>query len=163
VATVVACLLTAACIQDDASDYCDNHYRFHDDHLETTAFLTINMADTGVIESEAAIPASIFGDNIVDRLSFLRQAKNVYTLDTERECQTQDAVVRNQGDRIIAHYESRCGSDNKLGQLEINIFDAMPELEEIEVIVTTSATSKRFAINRQCDSAIFRLDRPSGN
>jgi hypothetical protein len=37
------------------------------------------------------------------------------------------------------------------------LFDIISELEEVEAHFTTPVTQKRFAISRQCDSAIFRL------
>jgi hypothetical protein len=63
-----------------------------------------------------------------------------------------------QSGTISASFESRCGAGNKIGQVDVLIFDSSPELEEVEVLVTTPATSKHFAISRQCDAAIFRLD-----
>ena len=47
----------------------------------------------------------------------------------------------------------------KLKQVDVTLLDVVAELGEIEVIITTEATSKRFAISRQCPSAIFRLDK----
>jgi hypothetical protein len=55
-------------------------------------------------------------------------------------------------------FESQCGEDNRLRQLDIALFDLLPNLDEVEVSMTTPATQKRFAINRQCDAPIFRLD-----
>jgi len=46
----------------------------------------------------------------------------------------------------------------RLRQIDVSILDQIPELEEIEVSMSTTATRKRFAINRQCESPIFRLD-----
>ena len=42
---------------------------------------------------------------------------------------------------------------------DVTIFESAAEIEEIEVTINTSATSKRFAISRQCKAAIFRLDK----
>lgn len=48
--------------------------------------------------------------------------------------------------------------DGRLRQIEVFAFDQMPELDEIEVTMTTPVTRKRFAINRQCPNPVFRLD-----
>jgi hypothetical protein len=39
----------------------------------------------------------------------------------------------------------------------VHLFDSLPLLEEIEVFITTPVAEKHFAINRQCENAIFRL------
>ena len=48
--------------------------------------------------------------------------------------------------------------DGQLRQIDVSIFDLLPDLEEIEVDMTTPVTRKRFAISRQCERPIFRLD-----
>lgn len=48
--------------------------------------------------------------------------------------------------------------EDRLRQIDVSILDEFPELEEIEVTMTTTATQKRFAISRQCEMPIFRLD-----
>ncbi len=56
------------------------------------------------------------------------------------------------------NFEASCGLDNKIGQINVVLFDQLEALEEVVVSVTTPATSKRFGISRQCDGPIFRLD-----
>lgn len=48
--------------------------------------------------------------------------------------------------------------DGGLRQLDIGVFDLLPELQEIEVTVVTPVTQKHFAISRQCERPIFGLE-----
>lgn len=48
--------------------------------------------------------------------------------------------------------------DGRTRQIDVYAFDQLPELQEIEVTMTTPATSKRFAISRECPNPVFRLD-----
>lgn len=48
--------------------------------------------------------------------------------------------------------------EDRLRQIDVSILDQIPGLDEIEVTMSTPATQKRFAISRQCESPIFRLD-----
>jgi len=115
------------------------------------------MTVDGLLSSELSLPVESSPD--INRLSEqLRHPNNIYTLQTDRECEAPSSTVQLADDLITAVYESRCGLDNKIGQLDILLFDTLPGLEEVEVTVTTPATKKHFAINRRCESAIFRLD-----
>jgi hypothetical protein len=53
--------------------------------------------------------------------------------------------------------------DDRLRQIDVSIFDQFPDLDEVEVSMSTHVTQKRFAISRQCDRPIFRLDRQQSN
>lgn len=48
--------------------------------------------------------------------------------------------------------------EGRLRQIDVSILDQFPNLEEIEVTMSTTATQKRFAISRRCANPIFRLD-----
>ena len=48
--------------------------------------------------------------------------------------------------------------DDRLRQIDVSIFEQFPDLDEIEVSMSTPVTQKRFAISRQCERPIFRLD-----
>jgi len=53
--------------------------------------------------------------------------------------------------------------DDRLRQIDVSVFDQFPGLDEIEVSMSTHVTQKRFAISRQCERPIFRLDRQQRN
>lgn len=153
----------SACTKDSGTDFCKNHYRFHDSHRDTVAMLAIKLTDDGLLLSELTLPYSIYADDASDiaiatLIQTLQQPHNVYNLQTAHDCQATSAQLSLGADAVIARYESRCGSDNKLGQIDVALFDTVPELDEIDVLVTTPATGKRFVINRQCQKAIFRVD-----
>lgn len=56
------------------------------------------------------------------------------------------------------NFSANCGQGNKLSQIDVALFDHLPDLEKAVVVVTTAATTKRFGINRQCDKPISRLN-----
>ncbi len=58
------------------------------------------------------------------------------------------------GDFIALQFED----DDRLRQIDVSLFDQYPGLDEIEVSMSTHVTQKRFAISRQCERPIFRLD-----
>ena len=167
---MLGCLLLAlmslgACSKGERSDYCKNHYLFHADHQDTLGRLEMTINADGLMQSSLSIPAAIFsgGKNPtgerMDRLALMLQQEQVlYDLQTERDCESTVVSIDQGPEGLDARYQSHCGSDNRLRQVDVALLDVVAELEEIEVTITTAATSKRFAISRQCPSAIFRLD-----
>ncbi len=149
------CFALAACSPEQAPEFCRNHALFHDEHLDSLASLNITMTKEGIIRSELSIPISVMA-GVPSEL--LEDSHEVYSLQTENECVTSSGTLEETHDSVAASYESNCGADNKIGQLDILLFETLPSLNEVEVTVTTPVTQKHFAINRQCDRAIFRLD-----
>lgn len=147
--------IVSACTPDNDVDYCRDHYLYHADHLEGLGRLSISLSEDGVLSSDLLLPETSISDAAVDAL---QNVGSVYRLQTSRACTSATSDVRRQGSAILASYESQCGTDNKIGQLDVVLFDNLASLEELEVVVKTPVTQKRFAISRQCDSAIFRLD-----
>lgn len=158
-------LLLGACTKDDATDFCKNHYRFHADHLNSVGNLAISLAADGTLQSELSLPFASFSDLQVEPVEafadieeLLSEPGRVYDLETERDCGATTLVdLQRDGVSMTAQYESNCGDDNKVGQLNIMLFDEVPELAELEVHITTPAVGKHFVINRQCSAAIFRF------
>jgi hypothetical protein len=90
----------------------------------------------------------------------LSQPGRVYYLATTRACSTTKVLDQRQdGVSIQAEYESDCGDDNRIGQLDIALFDEVPDIAELEVRITTPAAGKHFVINRQCSAPIFRFQQ----
>lgn len=159
-------LLMAACSKEERDDYCKNHYLFHTDHTDTLGHFLVNLDDGGLMTSKLTIPATIFredsftADQKLDQLALmLQQNQAAYSLETETVCETGTSNVELTPVGLSALFESSCGESNRLKQVNVTLLDLIPELEEIEVEVTTQATFKRFAISRQCESAIFRLEQ----
>jgi hypothetical protein len=164
-----ALILLGACGREERTDFCQNHYLYHADHQDTLALLEMTVDRDGLLQSSLSIPAAIFaeGEGRVDeRMNnlglMLSQEKVLYDLQTERDCESNLVKINQGSDRLDALFETRCGSDNRLRQVDVTLLDAVPDLEEIEVTFTTHATAKRFAISRRCPSAIFRLDSRAG-
>ncbi len=129
------------------------------DHLDTLATLNINVSESGDLNGNLTIPATNFGDETdADIRSLLDDPANIFTLQTEVPCAVSATVVSSSDDGLETTLVANCGSDNKLGQISVALFEHMAALEEIVVSVTTPATAKRFGISRQCADPIFRLD-----
>lgn len=151
----LACLLLAACTAEKEPDFCRNHAQFHADHSATNARLRVEMTSAGDVTAELRLPTAITDQQ--SATAILRDAENVFTLQSESRCAATESVLEASADSVLASYSSRCGADNKLGQVDVRLFDTLPGLNEVEVSVVTPATQKHFAINRQCETAIFRL------
>ena len=157
--------MLSACTKDEDTDFCKNHYRFHTDHLNSVGRLIIDLSADGRLTSELSLPFASFSDVDAEPVEafarveqLLSDPDRVYALQTERECGAAAVVdVQRDGVSINAHYESACGEDNKVGQLDVALFGEIPELAELEVEITTAAAGKHFVINRQCSAAIFRF------
>ena len=148
--------MLSACAEDDAPDFCGDHAAFHADHQEDSAQLVVEMFADGRVHSEIQMSYSItHEEQAVARLS---DVATVLQLETSSECGAASVDVESSGGMIRATYSSDCGADNKLGQVNVLLFDAFPEVDEVVVHVTTPVTKKHFAIHRQCASAIFRLE-----
>ncbi len=152
---LLSCIVVSACTGEEEVDYCKDHYLFHAEHRDELGTLAITMMDDGTLNSILTLPASTLTEGLDQQLE---DVQTVYSLQTERECAAATPAIRREDGYLIATYESGCGSDNKIGQLDIVLFDNLPSLEEIEVDVVTPVTQKHFAISRQCESAVFRLD-----
>ncbi len=107
------------------------------------------------MRSDLSIPISVMAGVPSELLEDLHK---VYSLQTENECAASSVILNETDNTVAASYESNCGADNKIDQLDILLFETLAALDEVEVTVTTPVTQKHFAINRQCDSAIFRLE-----
>lgn len=138
-----------ACVQDNGSDYCRNHYLVHADHADSIGQLAMNLTADGRLTKELRLPNAF-----VD----VELANDAFGLQADSDCASENAIVRRTAAGLVATFESECGEGNRLRQLDVSVFDLLPDLEEIEVAVSTPVTQKRFAISRQCDSPIFRLD-----
>ncbi|MCY4428500.1 MAG: hypothetical protein OXC05_15925 [Halieaceae bacterium] len=155
---VVLCAVAlAACTPEVASDYCRNHHEIHAQHQDPPGTLSVTMTEQGLLKSELVLPVALFAG--ADPRSMLEAVENVYSLQTEKDCREPQVSVAISGEQVSAAYLSDCGPENKIGQLDIALFDALPRLDEVVVTVTTPVAQKHFAISRQCESAIFRLAR----
>ena len=149
------CFALAACAPEQAPEFCRNHALFHAEHLDSLASLDVTMTAEGIIRSELSIPISVMA-GVPSGL--LEDSHKVYSLQTEDECVASSVILDKTDNSVTASYESKCGADNKIGQIDILLFETLAALDEVEVTVTTPVTQKHFAVNRQCGSAIFRLE-----
>lgn len=152
-------LVLGACTSDDGVDYCKNHYVFHPDHASSVARLSIEVSANGNVSGELRLQpstASDLGDDDLRRL--LQSPGRVFLLQSAEACEMNAGSIGEQDGDILVKYAAHCGEGNKLGQVDVALFDHLPGLDEIVVRVRTPAAAKRFAISRQCDHPIFRLD-----
>ena len=166
VAFVVGML--AACVRQDSEDYCDNHYLYHEPHAENIGILNILHSEDGRVAIKFSLTKSLIGrrsesagGSLVQIIELLSDQDKVFKLQSETDCTVDVAVVRSADARILASYGMDCDVDTRIGQIDIPLLDVLPEIDEVEVEITTPATTKHFAISRQCDNAIFRLQTGS--
>jgi hypothetical protein len=153
-------ILLGACGKDDGINYCKNHDKVHADHADTIANLIINVSAAGDLEGSLSIPEAALGDSTAEEVeSILSSAGNSFTLQTEHPCTVAVTTIATSAGGVNASYTASCGADNKLGKINASLFDSFDQLDEVVTSMTTAVTSKRFAISRQCDSPIFKLDR----
>lgn len=150
------CLAVAACSRERVPDFCRDHAQFHAEHADSNAVLSVVMTVDGQIDSEVRLPAATFSGDTARAV--LQDVNKVYALQTEAECGRAESTLGSSEGMIVGGYTSTCGADNKLSQLDVLLFDSLPNLDEVEVSVVTPATRKQFVINRQCESAIFRVE-----
>ena len=151
----------SGCENTQPDDFCRNHYAFHSDHIDTVANLSIDIASSGLLIGELQLPSELITAGARDDvIATLRKPENTFTLETERECSGSKVTALSDANGVNVLFEANCGIDNRLGQVNVAVFDHVAGLEEAVVTVTTPATMKRFAISRQCEAAIFRIDPP---
>lgn len=161
-AILVFCALVAACAEME-EDYCRDHFLFHEEHQAETGTFDVRIDEDGRLTAELMQPVDVFaadGKALAAFVDALANADNVYSAGTNGQCSSTSASVVKRDTMVTASYESQCSTKNILKKVDVSIFDLADELEEIVVTITTPATSKHFAISRQCSAAIFRLQRP---
>lgn len=156
-------MLLSGCIEEEADDYCRNHYAFHAEHVSETGRLRAELSEDGLLTVNLVLPPMVLesmqGNALINALG---NPDNVYRISSASACQAATVSIEEGEDTIGAAYESQCGPDNRIEQLDVPLFDWIASLDEMVVDISTPATSKHFAISRQCDSAIFRLhDNPT--
>lgn len=157
---LMSCILISACSQKAAHDYCRDHYLFHPGHVGEVGSLEITVAENGSVSGLLNLPAAIFSADkgrVISAARNLRIPGSIISLDNEYGCEETGPSVVESDAAISATFEAACSGTYALKQVDVSVFDAVRELEEVVVTVTTPATSKQFAISRQCDAAIFRL------
>lgn len=167
--TIAACLI-GGCAEQDSSDYCDNHYLFHESHADKIGKIDIAYSEDGLVTVALSLPHSIFsgegessGVSIDEVASILNDSENVFAVQAEATCTETEATVTSGAGLLSARYELNCGAGSKIGQLDILLFEFVAALDEVEVVVQTPAARKQFAISRQCESAIFVLHDKSSD
>ena len=167
--TIAACLI-GGCAEQDSSDYCDNHHLLHESHADKIGKLDIAYSEDGFVTAVFSLPHSIFvgegessGATIDEIAGILNDSENVFTVQADATCAETDVSVMSDAGLMSARYELDCGADTKVGQLDILLFESVAALDEVEAVVKTPAASKQFAISRQCESAIFRLQGKSSD
>ena len=150
------CFVLAACSNDREPDFCRDHAQFHAEHADSNAMLSVVMTADGRVDIDVRLLAATFGGDTT--LAVLQDAGKVYALQTATKCSPAESMSDSVDGILIGNYTSNCGADNRLRQVDVLLFDSLPKLNEVEVSVITPVTQKQFAINRQCESAIFRVE-----
>lgn len=166
---LLSCVMLAGCTDDDGTDYCRNHYVFHDEHSDQIGSLTATLSATGLLSVKLDLPGSALSPDqsrtadLNATIQALQQSENVFSLTSYNPCGAATVNIDQVEDGLEASYESECGSDNRVAQVNVQLFESIANLDEVEVTVTTTAAQKHFVISRQCDAAIFRFRNSKEN
>ncbi len=170
VGVIIAACLIGGCAEKDSSDYCDNHYLFHESHADKIGKLDIVYSEDGLFTAAFSLPHSIFGGEgessgaaIAEAVGILQDSENAFSVQAEATCTETEVTVTSYAGLLSARYELNCGTGSKIGQLDILLFESLAAVDEVETVVKTPAARKQFAISRQCESAIFRLHDKSSD
>ncbi len=151
--------LLAGCRQDEGFDYCKNHYQVHADHADSIGHLQADLDAEGQLVVTLRLPASALagGSDSTLLAEMLQGPERVYRVDSSQPCSAPTVRVLEAERGVAVEYHSDCGRGNRISQVDVDLFELLDGLEEVEVHVNTPATSKHFAISRLCERAIFRL------
>jgi hypothetical protein len=167
----VVCAITllgtvSACSREEAADYCKNHYLVHAEHADSIARLHGTLDAAGLLTMRLSLPTGVFGSGPDAAKSsgalgqLLQSPEEVYSLETDQPCAAATVKMDELDQGMAVEYQSQCGAGNRVKQVNVELFALLDKLEEVEVQMDTAATSKHFAISRQCEQAIFRLKKP---
>ena len=163
---IAVCSSLLACSRDEGVDYCKNHYQVHTGHADSIGMLHGTLDAAGLLTMRLSLPAGVLASapNTAESSGELEQAlqspEQVYSLETDQPCAPATVKVNEVGEGLELEYQSQCGAGNRVKQVNVELFALLDNLEEVEVQMDTAATSKHFAISRQCEQAIFRLKKP---
>lgn len=159
-ALAVAFVVTGACSGGKDADYCKNHYEFHPEHLASIATLNIDVAENGELDARLTVPRAVVGNGSDQNIrSMFADPGRSFTVQSDSACALALDDVRVDNGNLVASYGAQCGANNKLGAIDVALFDQLDDLGEVVVSVTTPATRKHFGISRQCDKPMFRLEK----
>lgn len=156
-----------ACTKDDATDYCKNHYVYHFEHKDQLPTLNVEVSEDGLVAATLTLKGELAREYKTNQSlqQTLMSSDSIYTIESEGEC--AEAFVmqshepgydgETESELAVLTFESQCTAGAKINQVDVALFDTISNLDEIEATIKTPATSKHFAITRQCDGAIFRL------
>lgn len=158
--------ILSACSRDEGVDYCRNHYQVHAQHADRIARLHGTLDAQGQLTLRLDLPAGVLasGSGTAESSGMLGQLlqdpEQVYSLQTDQPCTAATVKVNELDQSLELEYQSQCGAGNRVKQVNVELFSLLDGLEEVEVQLDTTATSKHFAISRLCEQAIFRLKKP---
>ncbi len=148
-----------ACGESGSGDYCDNHYEFHASHIDSVVELSIELSEEGALGGRLLVPKSALDDTTLSGIeTLLASTEKTFSLQSQVPCDISVTNLNWVNDILDVRYAASCGADNKIGKIDVTLFDHIDGLEEVVTSVTTPATAKRFGISRQCDAPIFRVD-----
>lgn len=157
---LLAGLALVACGGKEGADYCLNHYLTHAEHQATVTMLRIDVSNDGSLTAILTQPVESFAKSVERQAGFpetLTDPEHVYSIAGRDDCVHSTPRVSSRDGVFVAEYASQCGQGAALKLVNVSILESVPEIDEVEVTIQTPATSKHFAISRQCAAPIFRL------
>ena len=147
--------MIGGCTSDSGTDLCRDHHRFHADHAASAVKMDVRVSDENVISGTLLLPPHIdISQDTYDKLSSYR---SIIAVDANAQCEPGATSMESVDESLVVNFTVECSPDKRIRRVDVALLDKVTALEEVVVTITTPATSKHFAINRQCAAPIFRL------
>lgn len=152
---VIGFLLTGlwGCNKEAQNPLCSEHENTHQEHITDVAKVNVVYTGQGDISTTILFPDTLSGD------ARFSQAESLLSLQTTKTCKADIPLVSKENDRVKITLNYTCESDNVLEKANVLLFEHYPQLQELEVHVSTPAVDKHFVLNKQCDRPIFKFTK----
>lgn len=140
--------LLGGCGGEVDDSFCASHGSEHRQHRDQQAQLVITYAANGDMAVQLGLPGEL-------AVLPLQQPADILTL--PGQC-TVGAMQRSQEPgALVLGFTAHC-QKMQPESLSVALLDEHPQLQEIEVTMTTPAVRKHFVVHRDCERAMFNID-----
>lgn len=142
-----------SCSAGEDADICSNHQSVHDEHIDKVVQVEMDYSSSTRLIASTSVPLQLSNES---NNALLMKSTEAIQVNTRGSCQHQPVAVTERGGRIIYQYEVICGNDSNIDHIETRILDMLPEVSEIDVSISSPATTKNFVLHRDCSSPIYK-------
>ncbi len=145
---VALVIVLSACGRQADEGFCATHGQSHWQHRDQQPSLVVGYEQSGRLAVALALPTS------ESNHSSVVSAADILALPAH--CKAGELKPETQGEQTLLRFDADCGEELP-AQLSVPLLQNAPELDEVEVSMTTPAVHKHFVVHRDCERAIFNL------